>query len=165
MTGDTTSKTTTVITTARTASEAHGTGADITPHGIHGISLHGDITAGTTLGIMVQTGVGMTLGTTAVTGEDGMTRGTILITDGTIHTGATTIITTRATCLTTTRTCGTDQGIRQDLTGYSEAHLRSEEASGAEVPSAGMKAPEEAQLHLSPGPLRQEDQASAGLQL
>ena len=136
-------KTTTVIIMAHTASAAHGTGAGITTHGIHGTSRHGDTTDGTTHGTTEPTGAGMTHGTTADTGADGMIHGTteasgeadgtiqdiIRTTVGTIHTGAT-IITTmvRDIILIITRMCGTDQGTRQARTDSSPAHPHSEVA-------------------------------------
>ena len=140
---------------AHTASAAHGTGAGITIHGIHGTSRHGDTTDGTTHGttdptgvgmthgIIALAGVGMTLGTTADTGADGMIHGTteasgeadgtiqdiIRTTDGTIHTGATTITTmVRDISLIIIRMCGTDQEIRLARTDSSPAHPHSEEA-------------------------------------
>lgn len=177
MTGDTISRTTTDTGTALTASEVRGTGADIIPHGTHGISRHGDITDGMTLGTTVQTGDGTTHGITEDTGEDGMTlgimedtgagmiHGTTTITDGTTHTGDTiTTITDRAITLTIIRMCGMAQDIRPGLKEYSEAPRRSEEESAAEVLSAGTKAQEEARLPLQ-GLLHQEDLPSAGLQL
>ena len=96
----------------RTASAVRGTGADITPLGIRGISPLGDIADGMTDGIteagtahiitVDTTADGTTLGTGEVLG-DGMTLGTAtiiitahIIADGTedgIHTGDITIIT------------------------------------------------------------------------
>lgn len=126
-----------------TASAAHGIGAGITTHGIHGASPLGDTTDGMTHGIIALAGVGMTLGTTADTGEDGMIHGTTeasgeadgTIPDiihtmvGTIHTGATTITTTvRDISLIIIRMCGTDQEIRPARTDSSPAHPHSEEA-------------------------------------
>ena len=128
---------------AHTASAAHGTGAGITTHGIHGTSRHGDTTDGTTHGTTEPTGAGMTHGTTADTGADGMIHGTteasgeadgtipdiIRTTVGTIHTGATTITTmVRDIILIIIRMCGTDQEIRQARTDSSPAHPHSEEA-------------------------------------
>ena len=126
-----------------TASAAHGTGAGITTHGIHGTSRHGDTTDGMIHGIIALAGVGMTLGTTADTGADGMIHGTteasgeadgtipdiIRTTVGTIHTGAT-IITTMARdiILIIIRMCGTDRDIRQARTDSSPAHPHSEVA-------------------------------------
>lgn len=96
-------KTTTDIITAHTASAVHGIGADITAHtgahitvrtGVHGVTVHGDITDTTTLGTMVvitihgitvDTGVGMTHGTITITTADGMIRTIITITQG-LHT-------------------------------------------------------------------------------
>lgn len=126
-----------------TASAAHGTGAGITTHGIHGASPLGDTTDGMTHGIIALAGVGMTLGTTADTGADGMIHGTteasgeadgtipdiILTTVGTTHTGATTITTTvRDISLIIIRMCGTDRDIRQARTDSSPAHPHSEVA-------------------------------------
>ena len=126
-----------------TASAAHGTGAGITTHGIHGASPLGDTTDGMTHGIIALAGVGMTLGTTADTGADGMIHGTteasgeadgtipdiIRTTVGTIHTGATTITTTvRDISLIIIRMCGTDQDIRLARTDSSPAHPHSEVA-------------------------------------
>lgn len=177
MTGDTISRTTTDTGTALTASEVRGTGADIIPHGTHGISRHGDITDGMIHGTTVQTGDGTTHGITEDTGEAGMTHGTTedigagmthgitLTTDGTTHTGDTiTTITDRAITLTIIRMCGMVQDIRPGLKEYSEAPRRSEEESAAEALSAGTKAQEEARLPLQ-GLLHQEDRPSAGLQL
>lgn len=136
-------KTTTVIIMVHTASAAHGTGAGITTHGIHGASPLGDTTDGMIHGIIALAGVGMTLGTTADTGADGMIHGTteasgeadgtipdiIRTMVGTIHTGATTITTmVRDIILIITRMYGTDQGTRQAQTGSSPAHPHSEEA-------------------------------------
>lgn len=138
---------------AHTASAAHGTGAGITTHGIHGTSRHGDTTDGTTHGTTEPTGAGMTLGTTADTGADGMIHGTTEASgeaDGTIpdiihtmvgttHTGATTITTTvRDISLIIIRMCGTDQEIRLARTDSSPAHPHSEVASAAEALSAEM---------------------------
>lgn len=126
-----------------TASAAHGTGAGITTHGIHGASPLGDTTDGMTHGIIALAGVGMTLGTTADTGADGMIHGTteasgeadgtipdiIRTTVGTTHTGATTITTTaRDISLIIIRMCGTDRDIRQARTDSSPAHPHSEVA-------------------------------------
>ena len=126
-----------------TASAAHGIGAGITTHGIHGTSRHGDTTDGMTHGIIALAGVGMTLGTTADTGADGMIHGTteasgeadgtiqdiIRTTVGTIHTGDTTITTmVRDIILIIIRMCGTDRDIRQARTDSSPAHPHSEEA-------------------------------------
>ena len=126
-----------------TASAAHGTGAGITTHGIHGASPLGDTTDGMIHGIIALAGVGMTLGTTADTGADGMIHGTteasgeadgtipdiIRTTVGTTHTGATTITTTvRDISLIIIRMCGTDRDIRQARTDSSPAHPHSEEA-------------------------------------
>ena len=109
MTGDMILKTITDITTARTASAVPGTGADITPLGIRGISHLGDIGDGMTAGIS-EAGTariitaasmedGMTLGTGEVIG-DGTTLGiTLTIADGMedgIRTGAITTITDTA---------------------------------------------------------------------
>ena len=136
-------KKTTVIIMAHTASAAHGTGAGITIHGIHGTSRHGDTTDGTTHGTTDPTGVGMTHGTTEDTGADGMIHGTteasgeadgtiqdiIRTTVGTIHTGDTTITTmVRDISLIIIRMCGTDQEIRLARTDSSPAHPHSEEA-------------------------------------
>ena len=136
-------KTTTVIIMVHTASAAHGTGAGITTHGIHGASPLGDTTDGMIHGIIALAGVGMTLGTTADTGVDGMTHGTteasgeadgtipdiIRTMVGTIHTGATTITTmVRDISLIIIRMCGTDRDIRQARTDSSPAHPHSEEA-------------------------------------
>lgn len=136
-------KTTTVIIMVHTASAAHGTGAGITTHGIHGASPLGDTTDGMIHGIIALAGVGMTLGTTADTGADGMIHGTteasgeadgtipdiILTTVGTTHTGATTITTTvRDISLIIIRMCGTDRDIRQARTDSSPAHPHSEVA-------------------------------------
>ena len=105
-------RTTTDITTDRTASAARGTGAGIIRLGIRGISLLGDIADGTTDGITeagtvhiiteVTTEAGTTLGTGEALGA-GMILGTATIittahtiADGTedgIHTGDITIIT------------------------------------------------------------------------
>lgn len=126
-----------------TASAAHGTGAGITTHGIHGASPLGDTTDGTTHGIIALAGVGMTLGTTADTGADGMIHGTteasgeadgtiqdiIRTTVGTIHTGDTTITTmVRDIILIIIRMYGTDRDIRLAQTDSSPAHPHSEEA-------------------------------------
>ena len=126
-----------------TASAAHGTGAGITTHGIHGASPLGDTTDGMIHGIIALAGVGMTLGTTADTGADGMIHGTteasgeadgtiqdiIRTTDGTTHTGATTITTmVRDIIQIIIRMCGTDQEIRQARTDSSPAHPHSEVA-------------------------------------
>lgn len=136
-------KTTTVIFMVHTASAAHGTGAGITTHGIHGASPLGDTTDGMIHGIIALAGVGMTLGTTADTGADGMIHGTteasgeadgtipdiIRTTVGTTHTGATTITTTvRDISLIIIRMCGTDRDIRQARTDSSPAHPHSEVA-------------------------------------
>lgn len=136
-------KTTTVIIMVHTASAAHGTGAGITTHGIHGASPLGDTTDGMIHGIIALAGVGMTLGTTADTGADGMIHGTteasgeadgtipdiIRTMVGTIHTGATTITTTvRDISLIIIRMCGTDRDIRQARTDSSPAHPHSEVA-------------------------------------
>lgn len=136
-------KTTTVIIMVHTASAAHGTGAGITTHGIHGASPLGDTTDGMIHGIIALAGVGMTLGTTADTGADGMIHGTteasgeadgtipdiIRTTVGTTHTGATTITTTvRDISLIIIRMCGTDRDIRQARTDSSPAHPHSEVA-------------------------------------
>lgn len=171
-----TSRTTTDTGTVLTASEVRGIGADIIPHGTHGISRHGDITDGMTLGTTVQTGDGTTHGITEDTGagmtlgimEDtgaGMTHGTTTITDGTTHTGDTiTTITGQAITLTIIRMCGMVQDIRPGLKEYLEAPRRSEEESAAEALSAETKAQEEARLPLQ-GLLHQEDLPSAGLRL
>ena len=110
-----------------TVSAVHGTGAGIIILGIHGVSPHGDITAGMTHGTMEQTGAGTTHGITVVTGEVGMTHGIILIMAGTIHIGVTTItIMDRDMVLTAldTETYGTVQGIRPALKDCMEtAHL------------------------------------------
>ena len=126
-----------------TASAAHGTGAGITTHGIHGASPLGDTTDGMIHGIIALAGVGMTLGTTADTGADGMIHGTteasgeadgtipdiIRTMVGTTHTGATTITTTvRDISLIIIRMCGTDQEIRLARTASSPAHPHSEVA-------------------------------------
>ena len=126
-----------------TASAAHGIGAGITTHGIHGTSRHGDTTDGMTHGIIALAGVGMTLGTTADTGADGMIHGTteasgeadgtiqdiIRTTVGTIHTGDTTITTmVRDIILIIIRMYGTDRDIRLARTDSSPAHPHSEEA-------------------------------------
>ena len=126
-----------------TASAAHGIGAGITTHGIHGASPLGDTTDGMTHGIIALAGVGMTLGTTADTGADGMIHGTteasgeadgtipdiIRTMVGTIHTGATTITTTvRDISLIIIRMCGTALDIRQARTDSSPAHPHSEVA-------------------------------------
>ncbi len=127
-------KTTTVIITVRTASEAHGTGADTILLGTHGVTVHGDTTDG-----MILTGM-----------EDGMTHGTIQV--GTIHIGTadgmthgttgatgTTIITTTAgttrigTIITISRedrraTDTTGRGMKPAPTGYSAAE---HQAAGA----------------------------------
>lgn len=136
-------KTTTVIIMVHTASAAHGIGAGITTHGIHGASPLGDTTDGMTHGIIALAGVGMTLGTTADTGAAGTTHGIteasgeadgtiqdiIRTTVGTIHTGATTITTmVRDIILIIIRMCGTDRDIRQARTDSSPAHPHSEEA-------------------------------------
>ena len=134
-----------------TASAAHGTGAGITTHGIHGASPLGDTTDGMTHGTIVRAGAGTTLGTTADTGAAGMIHGItadtgeadgtipdiIRTTVGTIHTGAT-IITTMARdiILIIIRMCGTDRDIRQAQTGSLQAHHHSEVALAAEVQSA-----------------------------
>ena len=133
-------KTTTAITMVHTVSAVHGTGAGIIILGIHGVSPHGDITDGTTHGTMEPTGVGMTLGTTADTGEDGTIHGITEAsgeadgttqdithtTDGMIHIGATTITTmVRAIILTITRMCGMVQDIRPVLTDSLQAHHHS----------------------------------------
>lgn len=146
-------KTTTVIIMVHTASAAHGTGAGITTHGIHGASPLGDTTDGMIHGIIALAGVGMTLGTTADTGADGMIHGTteasgeadgtipdiIRTTVGTTHTGATTITTTvRDISLIIIRMCGTDQEIRLARTDSSPAHPHSEVALAAEALSAEM---------------------------
>ena len=108
-------KTTTDIITAHTASAAHGIGAGIIAligahitirTGVHGVTVHGDITDTTTHGITVDTGevtmtrgitedtmeactpdtgVGMTHGTITITTADGMIRTIITITQG-LHT-------------------------------------------------------------------------------
>lgn len=126
-----------------TASAAHGIGAGITTHGIHGASPLGDTTDGMTHGIIALAGVGMTLGTTADTGADGMIHGTteasgeadgtiqdiIRTTVGTIHTGDTTITTmVRDIILIIIRMYGTDRDIRLARTDSSPAHPHSEEA-------------------------------------
>lgn len=136
-------KTTTVIIMVHTASAAHGIGAGITTHGIHGASPLGDTTDGMTHGIIALAGVGMTLGTTADTGADGMIHGTteasgeadgtipdiIRTTVGTTHTGDTTITTmVRDIILIIIRMCGTDQEIRLARTDSSPAHPHSEVA-------------------------------------
>ena len=110
MTGDMILKTITDITTVRTASAVRGTGADITPLGIRGISHLGDTGDGMTDGISEAGTVhitteasmedGMTLGSGEVTG-DGTTRGTALTTadgteDGILSGGITIIITDTA---------------------------------------------------------------------
>ena len=120
-----------------TASAVHGTGAGITTHGTHGASLRGDTTDGTIHGIMDRAGDGMTLGTTADTGEDGTIHGIteatgeaagtipdiIRTTAGTIHTGDTTITTmVLDMSLITIKMCGTVQDIRQVQTDSSPAH-------------------------------------------
>ena len=162
-TGDTTSKTITDTITDHTASAAHGTGAGITTHGTHGISPHGDITAGTTHGIMGQTGAGMTLGTTEDTGDgtihgitadtgeaDGTMPDIIRTTDGTTRSGAATITTmAQAISLTITRMCGMDRDIRQVRTGSSQARHPSGEALAAEAQSAETHRPD-AQLRQFP---------------
>ena len=136
-----------------TASAAHGIGAGITTHGIHGASPLGDTTDGMIHGIIALAGVGMTLGTTADTGADGMIHGTTEASgeaDGTIpdiihtmvgttHTGATTITTmVRDIILIIIRMCGTDQGTRQAQTDSLQAHHHSEVALAAEALSAEM---------------------------
>ena len=146
-------RTITVITTDRTASAAHGTGAGIIPLGTRGASLLGDTTDGTTRGTIAATGDGMILGTTADGTEDGMTLGitavttedtgdgmtlgttTTIITDGTTRTGIT-IIMVRDTSEDTVRKYGTAQGMRPDPTGSSQAAYRQEEASEQGAPSA-----------------------------
>ena len=144
-------KTTTVIIMVHTASAAHGIGAGITTHGIHGALLLGDTTDGMTHGTIARAGAGTTLGTTADTGAAGTTHGIteasgeadgtipdiIRTTAGTIHTGATTITTmVRDIILTITRMYGMDQDIRQAQTGSLQAHHHSEEALAAEAQSA-----------------------------
>ena len=136
-------KTTTVIIMVHTASAAHGTGAGITTHGIHGALLLGDTTDGMTHGIIALAGAGTTLGTTADTGAAGTTHGIteasgeadgtipdiIRTTVGTIHTGDTTITTmVRDIILIIIRMCGTDRDIRQARTDSSPAHPHSEVA-------------------------------------
>ena len=136
-------KTTTVIIMVHTASAAHGTGAGITTHGIHGALLLGDTTDGMTHGIIALAGAGTTLGTTADTGAVGTTHGImedsgeadgtipdiIRTTVGTIHTGATTITTmARDIILIIIRMCGTDRDIRQARTDSSPAPPHSEVA-------------------------------------
>lgn len=76
-------RTITVITTDRTASAAHGTGAGIIPLGIRGASLLGDTTDGTIRGTTAATGDGMIHGTIADGTEDGMTLGTAGMIHGT----------------------------------------------------------------------------------
>ena len=108
MTGDGILKTTTAITTGHTASEAHGTGADITIRttargDIAHIGTDGVIATGATTDIMIH-GI-TTLGTTIPDGTDGMTHGTtegIMV--GTTHgtTEATMAGTTRITATTST---------------------------------------------------------------
>lgn len=148
-TGETTSWTH-GISTHRTASVPHGTGADITIHGTtqeHGDVLIGDILHGTTTrGITAD---GMTLGTT----EDGMIHGTTAMPDsgtlgitcirtmpdgtedGTTHIGDITIITTdrdmaRVTSLTTTTDRASTQApdTAQVPTGCLHEAVRSEVA-------------------------------------
>ena len=135
-------KTITVIIMVHTASAVHGTGAGITTHGTHGLSLHGDITDGTIHGTTEQTGAGMTHGTMADIGAVGMTHGItadtgeadgtipdiIHTTDGTIHTGVTITTTARVISLIITRMCGMVQDIRQVQTGSLQAHHPLEEA-------------------------------------
>lgn len=137
---------------SRTASELHGTGADISRHGIPGAlhlgdtadgmirgttGVHGD---GTTHGTTADgTEDGMTLGITAVTTEDtgdGMTLGTTttITTDGTTHIGIT--IMARDISEDTARKYGTAQGMRPAPTGYSLAESLQEEASEQGAPSA-----------------------------
>lgn len=126
-----------------TASAAHGTGAGITTHGIHGALLLGDTTDGMTHGIIALAGAGTTLGTTADTGAAGTTHGIteasgeadgtipdiIRTTVGTIHTGDTTITTmVRDIILIIIRMYGTDRDIRQARTDSSPAHPHSEVA-------------------------------------
>ena len=98
MTGDTTSRTITDITTDRTASEVHGTGADTTTlgtvmhgDGVHGHTALGAITDGTTHGTTEDS---MTHGTTADSTEDSTTLGIMEDGAGTIGTDITTILST-----------------------------------------------------------------------
>ena len=111
-----------------------------------------DTAVGTTHGTIAVTGDGMihgttadgteggmTLGITAVTTEDtgdGMTHGTttIITTDGTTHIGIT--IMARDISEDTARKYGTAQGMRPDPTGSSQAAYRQEEASEQGAPSA-----------------------------
>lgn len=146
-------RTTTVIITVHTASEAHGTGAGIIHLGTRGASLLGDTTDGTTRGTTAATGDGMTHGTTADGTEDGMTlgitavtmedtgagmiHGTITITtDGMTHIGITTIM-VRDLSEDMGKRYGTVQGMRQVRTGYLQAEFPPEEESAQEAPSAG----------------------------
>lgn len=139
-------KTTTATGTGLTASEVRGIGAGTTHLGTPGTSLLGDTMPGMTDGITAigtiliitedSTVAGTTLGTGEATGA-GMTLGTTLtiIADGTedgIHTGDITITTDTVRDISeealTTGTYGTDQDIRQVLTGFTATVLHSEEA-------------------------------------
>ena len=140
---------------SRTASELHGTGADISRHGTPGALHLGDTADGMIRGTTEVIGDGMTHGTTADGTADGMIRGitaagmeaigagtthgtihtTVLTTaDGTVagtHTGDTTITVTDrdiSEVRTITRMYGTAQGIRPVPTECSEAVHPSEEA-------------------------------------
>lgn len=78
-------KTITATGTVLTVSAVHGTGADITARtgAVGDTTIHGTTEVSTAHGTMILgiTPVGMTLGTTAGTG-DGILLGTILTTDG-----------------------------------------------------------------------------------
>lgn len=125
--------------TLLTVSEVHGTGADIMTHGTGTRTDHGTTEAGTTHGT-----VGMTLGSTADTGADGMIHGTTVTAAGTADTGDLIIQAGTAdgirtgdtitdgtpdiTAMATMLTHGEVSDIRQALTEYSAAgHLCAED--------------------------------------
>ena len=138
MTGDMTSRTTTDIITAHTASEVHGTGAGITARtGAHGDTAHGDTTGGMTRS---TSEVGMTRGTM----EDITTHGimatdailtitTITTADGTAD-GIHTMVRDISTEGTATRkTNGMVSAERQDQREYSQAVYPAVEAQAQEA--------------------------------
>ena len=138
---------------SRTASELHGTGADISRHGTPGALHLGDTADGMIRGTTEVIGDGMTHGTTADGTEDGMTHG--ITAAGMEVTGAGTIrgiihitrITDGMTLIgdiytvrdtgradqAIRRMYGTDRATRPVPTGYSPAAHHSEAALEAEA--------------------------------
>lgn len=160
-----------------TASEVHGGGAGIIPHGTgtHGPIRHGTITAGTTDGMEAGTEAGMIRGIT----EASTTHGTMAMLagteDSTVHITADgteagirsgreciRVITIRDIIIRCMSTHGEDQGIRQDRTGCTQEEPQAAEVSARHRHHAGICLRVRAEQYQELRQRLQEAAASAG---